>query len=515
MNHRPEATAPSSERSRPGSAYFWWGGLLLASLLAGMVAVRFGLSLFRWFGELGTVLLILVVPAVLLALFFAMRQAARHAGALWAGLTWYHWLWALLFVSALVFRVRNVNDIAEEPLDAWAVFRVCMVGLVGFILLVRLGLRRTPWFEELFRGIIGLLAIYCMFCLISTAWSVHPPWTLYKSLEFLIDISLVAAVVATISTTDEFKSLFDWTWALYGLLLISVFVGAVLWPELALYQSRFQMGELGARLYGVIPAVSANDVGTFGAILALLAICRLLPVSGVKYGRAWYAFLLMASLVALILSQTRSAMAGLLFGIFLFLIFSGRAWVSAWATFVVTPLIALTGVGGLLWSFLQRRQAEWEFLSLTGRLDWWTFAWEQFLERPFTGFGAYAGGRFAVMAQLGRGGTSTMHSDYLEILIGTGLWGLVPVLLTLIATWWVLICFLRHPLAGPEERQLTIEALSILGILTVRSVFMTMLTWHPALNFLVILGFAEHLRRRMNWAAARVPSSQAIRVPAH
>lgn len=89
-----------------------------------------------------------------------------------------------------------------------------------------------------------------------------------------------------------------------------------------------------------------------------------------------------------------------------------------------------------------------------------------------------------------------MHSDYLSIIVGTGIWGLIPFLTALLATWWFLTHYLRHSTIMPADQQLAYEAIAVLSLLTFRSIFMTMLTWHPPLDYLVIVGYAEFLRRR-------------------
>ena len=44
-------------------------------------------------------------------------------------------------------------------------------------------------------------------------------------------------------------------------------------------------------------------------------------------------------------------------------------------------------------------------------------------------------------------------------------------------------------------QRLQVEAIGILAVLSVRSMFTVELIWHPPLNFLLVLGFAEYLRR--------------------
>ena len=52
-------------------------------------------------------------------------------------------------------------------------------------------------------------------------WSVNPPWTVYKSAEFLADVVVVAAVVATLQSVEEYRNFVNWTWVLLGVLVAS------------------------------------------------------------------------------------------------------------------------------------------------------------------------------------------------------------------------------------------------------------------------------------------------------
>ncbi len=465
-------------------------------VVLGIVACFGFFSLGERFGGGVAVLGVLIIPPILIGLMVALRKALSLFNELRTSLRWWHGLWLLIFASALVFRVRGAGDIQQNPVDAWAVYRIGIEVLVCAILFLRLALRRTSWFGSMFRGFVGILSAFGVVELASSAWSVYPAWTLYKSSEFLLDVSLLAAVLATVQSAESYKDLFDCTWMLYGLLLVSVWVGVVLWPRQALYPQGFKVGLLGVWLTGVHPDVSANDVGTFAALLALIAVARLLPITGPKSNRSWYVLLLIASLVTMVLAQTRTAIAGFLFGFFLILLFSKRLGISAFLSFFVAPLLVLSSVGGLIWAFLERGETSRQLSTLSSRTVWWGAAWKAFWDRPLTGYGAYAGGRFAVLAKLGASTTSTMHSDYLEVIVGTGIWGMIPFLLALLGTWWFLTQYLRHSSNLTVQDQLAYEAIAVLGLLTLRSVFMTMLSWHPPLHYLAIVGYAEFLRRR-------------------
>jgi len=141
-------------------------------------------------------------------------------------------------------------------------------------------------------------------------------------------------------------------------------------------------------------------------------------------------------------------------------------------------------------------------MNLTGRVSWWDFALRKWEERPLTGHGAHAGGRFASLAAMGQS-SSHLHSTYMEALVGTGLIGLGLVALVVAATWKSLALGLRRAAIGSSDRHLTTEVAAVLGLLTFRSFFATHLVWHPSLVFLVAIAYAEYLRRRPAAEAGR------------
>ncbi len=78
------------------------------------------------------IILLVLTPCLFIAPL-CLEQAFSKVRRLLAGLNWSHALWLLLFLSGLVFRSRGVDSIREQPLDAWAIYRVALVG-VSFLL---------------------------------------------------------------------------------------------------------------------------------------------------------------------------------------------------------------------------------------------------------------------------------------------------------------------------------------------------------------------------------------------
>jgi len=449
----------------------------------------------------GSILIFLVallfVPCTILFLF-GVRQARVNFRGLRAELRWWHWLLLLTYISQLVFRLRDVPEARESPLDAWAIFRIGPEAIIATVLLYRLTLKRPDWLRSLFRGTIALLTVYAVVCSISTAWSVFPAWTLYHSLEYFMDITVLATVLAMVSTADEYKNVMDWIWLVYGAGVLLVWIEAILLPHLAFEPATH-------RLQGVFPIENWNDLGTTGAALSTVAVARIWRLDRMNVNRPWYLMLLVFSFVTMLAAQTRNAIAGFLVGTALVFLFSKRLWASSF--FVSVAMIALST--GVVRAFLERDTPEQALGvdSLNGRMAFWGLAWNLITKHPLTGLGAYAGGRFAVLATLGAGGASTLHNDFLEIATGTSFWGLIPFALALVLTWLVLVRAVRNPLRAPKERQLALESIGVIGVLTVHAFFNTDLSWHAPLIYFAALGCAELLRRQSK------PSTPTVLLP--
>jgi hypothetical protein len=471
--------------------------LLLLFVLVGF-SISVAVSLLAGSSPFG-VLIVAAVIGMAVPLLILMIQAAPEALAsareLARNWTWWHPLWFFIFFSMLVFRIRDVGEAKANPLDAYAMLRILPEAFVSLTLIVRLILKKPNWLSALCRGIPGAMAIYCLVCLATTVWSVNASWTAYKSLEFLADVSLLAAIVASAEGFFTYKNLVDWTLTFYGLSLVGVWINLPLWPTEAMD---------GGRLTGVVPVEASNSVGTSGGVLAIVALCRLMPIFGAVKNRAWYMLLLVFGLVSMVLSKTRNSEAAFIFAVALIVLLSQRLRrIAIWGGVAVAPLVAVAillndRLLGYAWdlvlSVAERDQSDAAIGSLSGRTAWWAYGIQQLMHHPFTGLGAYAAGRFAVLGKLGVGSAAMMHSDWIEILIGTSVWGLIPFAGALIAAWWYLYRCIRSDVFSPEQRQLALELFALLGMLTMHSFFNDELSWHCPLLYFAILGYAEYVR---------------------
>jgi hypothetical protein len=508
-----DVRTPAYGEERNPKRTFW----LLMTFTAMGFAIAAAVSLFAGSSPYGALFVALAVIAAIPGIplvIQAIPQGIALAREFAKTRRWWHLPWFCIFVSMLVWRIRDVGAAAQNPLDAYAMLRVIPEGFVSIALIIRLILRKPNWLGALFRGIPGAMAIYCLICLATTPVSVNAAWTAYKSLEFLADVSLMASIIASAEGFITYESWINWTLIFYGISLLGVWSNLPLWPTEAMD---------GGRLTGVVPVEASNSVGSSGAVLSIVAICRLMPVFGKAKNRAWYLLLLAFGLVSMVLSKTRSAEGAFVLAVLMVVVLTpGLRKLALWGTAFLAPLVTvaifvddrLTGYAyDFLMGIVMRDQSDAAVTSLSGRSAWWEYGIQQLMHHPWTGLGAYAAGRFAVLGKLGVGSAAMMHSDWIEVLIGTSFWGIIPFAGALLAAWWFLFRCIRSKQYEPDQRQLAVEALGLLGMLTLHSFFNDELSWHCPLLYFSILGYAEYLRTYPKRAASLALSEGRRRTP--
>src|ERR1019366_6946476 len=134
---------------------------VLVSLLAGS----------KPYGVLVAATAILLAIPMTILVFQALPQGWAKLQILKQNWTWWHPLWFFIFFSMLVFRIRDVGAAKANPLDAWAMTRILPEVFVSLALIIRLLLKKPNWMRALFTGIPGAMAVYCLVCVASSAWS--------------------------------------------------------------------------------------------------------------------------------------------------------------------------------------------------------------------------------------------------------------------------------------------------------------------------------------------------------
>jgi hypothetical protein len=448
--------------------------------------------------------LVLLLVAAVTTMFIVPVSACSifdGAASLIRSFTWWQGLFVLCFVSGIVWRVRELQDINSQPIDGFALFRVGLQGLVGLILLFRLFTCKTDWLRPLFTGIIGIVVIFPLISLVSTAWSVRPGWTFYKSMEYLVDLSALAAIIISLRSTEEVEQLVDLAWSLLGIMLLSAWIGAIVDPIDALKLGRLE-GPLAGRLNGIVPNIDANSIGEWSAILAIVALGRLTYDPENKFNGKWYRILFASAVVTLIYAQTRAATAGFVVAVLVLAVLTRQylrgALLAGAGLLVIGLLSATTNAGAVLLDYLLRGQSLQAVQDVSGRMDWWHYAVFKFWQRPWVGYGGYAGGRFVVLAGIGRYETGDILSSWVQPLIDTGVLGFTALVMAIGGLWGTLLKSAASSALDPPNKRLLIEIICVMTIIQIRSFFTGNLITHDAMPFLIVLGCAEFSRRLIN-----------------
>jgi O-antigen ligase len=444
---------------------------------------------------LGT-LVLLTLPPVILITVWRVTWLPFQAGSL----RWVLLGWALLLAAASVWNLSRQVRFSAEQAGADNYTRLTFLALGVLVILFVAARHRFAFLQELVGGVLGFFFAFALWGLASTQWSVSPAGTLYKSLEYATMIVLFALTASLIKTIVKgpqnrllaLKNLFDFNWFLLFLLLTSVYVGLLVWPETAIERN---ISMFGFSIKGALPGIASNGVGQLGAILAVVALVRLLHKPG---SRAIYIPLLAVSLLTLVLAQSRSPILAFLAAIIVVLVASRRfGLLLVLSGGLVSAMLLPGGYGHTIYEFLRRGQDEGNLKTLSGRTEYWELSLEALRDNWLTGLGANAGGRNVLHAGLGEE-VSTVHNVYVEALLDLGVVGLAFLLAGLIVAWFWLFRLRPYVTRNPISRLLWIEALGVFTILSVRSMFSITFVWSwMVITFGVILVFIIVMRREV------------------
>ena len=204
--------------------------------------------------------------------------------------------------------------------------------------------------------------------------------------------------------------------------------------------------------------VNRNGIARYALIVIIFSFTRLITQKKIK--RYLYSFLLLAALLIIVQTESRSALFGFGVALVIIMYLRGLDWRFLFASPVFTYLIWLAG-------FKWRAQGEIEQLvSLAGRDYTWQMGWDNIKDSPIFGWGFQAD-RLMLEFQ-------HMHNSYLQALIQSGIAGTIFFTSAIILIWATAFRYyffkrVRH-LEG-QDKWLIIESIAILGFLTMRSLF--------------------------------------------
>lgn len=449
-----------------------------------------------------TTLLILLILAVGLPAIFVTAWRGTRLPFRTGALRWVYLAWAFLLAEGLVWRLSGDVRVALDEAGYDSYVRLAFL-LAGVLVILFVGVRyRYAFARELLIGVLGIFSVFAIWSLASTLWSVSPTVTIFKSFEYCSTVALFALtaflIKSTISPQNQLlalKKVFDWNWFLVFLLLVTVYLGVIIWPGYAILrgESPEGLGVLGFSISGALPGISANGVGELAAILGIVAVVRILLKPKAKLV---YVPVLALSVMTLVLAQSRSPILGFALAVVVVLLASRRfALLMLSSSFLVAALIS--SYGQIVYEFMRRGGSDETLMTLDSRTIYWELSLKAARENLIGGYGAYAGGRNVLQSDLGLTDTSTVHSAYAETLLGAGIVGLALLLIGLGAAWLWLFRLRSYVMQNPVGRLLWVEILGVFVILSVRSIFSVTFVWPPILTFGLVLIFIAVIRGQL------------------
>jgi O-antigen ligase len=374
-----------------------------------------------------------------------------------------------LLMGTLVWRQRDAQALAGDPLDAAALIRGGWILLgLGVAVVLYLQSSRRPGLT--LGWSVRLMIAYGLAAVPGIALSETPFITLLRVAELGVFIAVPVLLweargrVAAIAMRD---AVVTWLWGL----AILAWANALLVPGAVARIS----SPIPWQVTSVWPAIPANGVGTIGAAIAAISFGRFISVSQ-RRGRLIALLGFGFGSLTLVAAQYRTGYLGLTTAIVVTLLVSrGR---TRWALFTlvfvavlaVTSLDLLAGAGDLV----LRGETVLEASDLSSRLDFWSSAVPVWEESPLFGQGLLTATRFEVLETLGFTSTSTIHSTWVEALVGTGLLGATllvgAVIAAIVGGWRALLNGSAEPLALfilLTVRSLTGSTVEIAGLLIV------------------------------------------------
>jgi O-antigen ligase len=368
----------------------------------------------------------------------------------------------LLLVSTLVLRSRTASSLEYNPLDPAAQFRVLCVFAAAVLGLLAYSSAKV----DSDRRLPLSLKVYCLYVIVvflGAPLSFNLFLTAYRGVELAVGVLVVVGAwkLHGRRIIPRFETVLFW----YVVALIgSAWLGLLLFPGEAALKFENTLVPIQFQLNGVEPLIPANGLGLLGVILALWAPLRTWsPWRERILSRRAAILLCLLGVATVLATQYRTGYIALTSG-FLVLLFVKRRWLG------VTLLVI--AVGALLsWKptlltksepYVLRGQTVAQAEQLSGRLNFWAAAIPVWETSPLLGRGLLTASRFEVLAPLGFDSTSTIHSTWVEVLVGTGVVGTTLLFVSLAAT--VYLAF------GAVRRSNWALPLVLLTALVVRSV---------------------------------------------
>jgi O-antigen ligase len=340
----------------------------------------------------------------------------------------------LILIASLGLRARTAEDLAANPLDFVGLLRLattalaCMLGIIACISAKRIEGETTT------NRPLRIYMVYAAIACTGVLASVSPALTAYRAFEVIAAIFVICGAYRTAGKEALLRLegfLYWWCVILVG----TVWVGVAAFPDLTVQRIN---SPIPYQIQGVYPGVTSNTLGELAVLLLFWSVGRMMapavergPRRSVAIAVALFGF------VTLMGAQYRTGYAAVMLGIAILLFLRGR---KVLAMYGVIAAVVGTVVGSRIATeaapVILRGADPSQIAKLNGRLNWWELAIPIWRQSPIIGGGLRTASRLLVLGASGFGQTSTVHSTWVEALVGTGVLGVAALAAFLIVSMW-------------------------------------------------------------------------------
>jgi O-antigen ligase len=342
--------------------------------------------------------------------------------------------WLLIYAATFSYSTSTVATELAGSLGMANIARMCFVATSLVIVSAHL-LKGIPYPRF---NAVWIFFIYICIGLISTVWSVSQIKTFGKVLEILSPTLIIILCANKANAVDRLRRLFNWYLIIYSIVVSLHVIGPLFAPDIFIYSSKS---------HGFTSTYFANNtIANYASILALVFISRwseanLLQVQKIRgISKQEYLFWFLVVFIVCVLARGRTAIGIAVLSTILIVLRTKRIFpIILLATSI--PLLVIFFSDPII-EHLYRGQDLEEIKGLSGRRQLIEMGLPYFLENPTIGYGFGVGSDY-VFSRIGASGIanydktiSSLHNGIIEILLGTGIFGLVAISLSMIKTFW-------------------------------------------------------------------------------
>jgi hypothetical protein len=279
---------------------------------------------------------------------------------------------------------------------------------------------------------LGALTVYVVVAGASVLYSVAPFPTAGKVFELGVGLTVVWAIALDREPGDRLREAVRFVLQLEIVLLLVAVVGFLAMPGIFSELQNRPGFFFPATM--VAPYAHSNGLSATGALVAAYGFARALAPLDRASRWKWLAIGLLGT-VAMLLASGRQGLVIWAVATAVLLWTRRRRWFLAFVP--AAALLALTqwnAIWASIWEIAARDQQPGTLATWSGRLTYWDAAVQSWLDHPWTGYGFGVGGRFVALRGIGEDSVSSLHSGYMEALVGLGLLGVVPLAFAVVRT---------------------------------------------------------------------------------